>query len=124
MFDFGDIQNSASTAQTITIVYEVQADNVLNNQDSVNLDNSVELSYDNASQPLPSASDSVQIIEPNISIAKIITAGAAGSDAGDVISYKIDVSNSSPAATAFRVNLKDIMPAELLGGTPTFANVV
>lgn len=123
VFDFGTVTNSGSTAQTISISYQVRVDNVLANQQGTTLDNTASLSYQNASMPLPSDSATITVVEPNLEITKTITAGAAGSDAGDAIDYQVVVANSSATATAYRVDLMDVLPAGLLGGTPTFDSI-
>lgn len=117
VFDFGTVTNSAMAAQTIFISYEVAPDNILANQNGTTLTNTVELTYQNASQPFPNFSATITVVEPNLEVAKTITAGASGSDAGDTISYQVAVQNTAATATAYRVNLTDILPAKLLGAT-------
>ncbi len=129
VLDFGTINNSAAAAQTITITYGVEVENILANQNSTSLVNTATLSYQYATMPLPSDTAVITVIEPNLEIAKTITAGAAGSDAGDTLSYQVVVTNTGTAGTAYRVNLEDVMPGALLGAPdgsgsgPFFLNI-
>lgn len=120
VFDFGTITNSSGSAQSITINYQVSVENILANQNTTSLVNTATVTYTGASMPFGSGSATITVIEPNLETAKNITVGAAGSDAGDVIEYTISVSNTAGIATAYRVDLEDILPAHLLGGAPTF----
>ncbi|MEE4297401.1 MAG: isopeptide-forming domain-containing fimbrial protein [Wenzhouxiangella sp.] len=128
VFDFGNVTNSAAVTQTITIAYEVQVENVLGNQNLTALTNTASLSFTDAS---PSITDTatVTVVEPNLLISKSITSGAAGSDAGDTIGYQVAIQNSSAVGTAYQVDLRDVLPAGLLGapdgsGTgPFFTNI-
>ncbi|MEZ5594721.1 MAG: isopeptide-forming domain-containing fimbrial protein [Gammaproteobacteria bacterium] len=128
VFDFGDVSNTAAVSQNITISYEVQVENVLANQDLTNLENNAQLSYQGIGTPI-SDTATITVVEPNLDISKTITAGAANSDAGDTISYQVVVSNTNANATAYRVDLRDVLPATLLGapdgtGTaPFFLNI-
>lgn len=115
VFDFGTITNSAVTAQNITVEIEVEADNILANQDTTQLSTTVSLDYDGVTLPKPSTNTTITIVEANVGLTKTITAGATGSDAGDTISYQVDLTNSSVTGTAYRVSLVDVLPEELLG---------
>ncbi|QTD48525.1 isopeptide-forming domain-containing fimbrial protein [Sulfidibacter corallicola] len=126
VFDFGTITNSAAGAQSITIVYEVEVENVLGNQASSTLVNTATATYLNVSTP-PSDTATITVAEANLEITKSITAGATGSDAGDTISYQVVVNNTNATATAFRVDLEDVLPADLLGAnggsSPFFTSI-
>ena len=71
--------------------------------------------------PFPSDTATITVIEPNLEVTKTITSGASGSDAGDSIEYTLTVSNTASVATAYRVDIEDILPAHLLQGSPSFA---
>jgi len=114
VFDFGTITNSDAAAQSITIVYEVAAENILANQRGTNLTNTATLTYLFASQPFPSDTATITVQEPDLAISQSITAGATGSGPGDTIGYQLVLTNSG-TSTAFGVDLRDVMPAELLG---------
>jgi len=115
VFDFGDVTNSAATGQTIAISYEVVVQNVIGNQNGTALVNTATLSYTGASMPLPSDTATVTVVEPNLQITKTVTAGAVGSDAGDTVGFQVVVQNTGTVATAYGVDLEDILPPELLG---------
>ncbi len=121
VFDFANVSNASTVAETITITYEVEVENILGNQNTDTLTNTATLTYSGAATPSDSAT--VTVVEPNLNLVKTITAGASGSDAGDTISYQLVVQNTSGTGTAFRVSLDDILPPGLLGGAPTFDNV-
>ncbi|PIE90914.1 MAG: hypothetical protein CR997_03400 [Acidobacteria bacterium] len=122
IFDFGTVSNGGS-AQTITISYEVEVDNVLTNQRGTILTNTATLTYDGQSASTISDTATVTVIEPNLDMTKTVTAGASGSDAGDTISYQVTVTNTDITATAYQVDVSDILPDGLLGGSPTFSNI-
>ena len=130
VLDFGTITNSASTSQVITIDVDVVVDNILDNQNGTTLEAKAELGYDGASTPIPSALETVTVIEANLDIQQTITAGATGSDAGDTISYQTVITNTSTDATAYSVDLASLIDAGLLGapdGTGSgnaFSNIV
>ncbi|QHJ11867.1 hypothetical protein FX988_02103 [Paraglaciecola mesophila] len=130
VLDFGTITNSASTSQVITIDVDVVVDNILDNQNGTTLEAKAELGYDGASTPIPSALETVTVIEANLDIQQTITAGATGSDAGDTISYQTIITNTSTDATAYSVDLASLIDAGLLGapdGTGSgnaFSNIV
>ena len=115
VFDFGDVTNSAAMGQTITISYDVVVLNVIGNQNSTALVNTATLEYTGATMPLPSDTATVTVVEPNLTINKTVTAGAAGSDAGDTVSYQVAIQNTGTVGTAYAVDLIDILPPELLG---------
>ncbi|UHD18276.1 DUF7933 domain-containing protein [Thiocapsa bogorovii] len=113
-FDFGTVQNSAATSQDIVIAYDVQVANVIGNQRNTTLTNTATLAYDGASEPLPSAADTITVREPSLALGKTITAGTPAS-AGSEVSYRLTVTNSDAFATAYRMTLIDVLPADLLG---------
>ena len=126
--DFGTMSNSAATVQSATIVVNVVVDNILANQNSTTLTANSGLSYTGVSSA-PADTAVVTVIEPNLTINQLITAGNVGSDAGDTISYQVTVANTAASATAYRVNLSDLLPPELLGSPdgdgagPTLTNI-
>jgi len=129
VFNFGTVTNSAGMAQDIVITYEVQVRNVLGNQNTTNLVNDAQLTYLNLGSPIGDTA-TVTVIEANLDIVKTVTAGATGSDAGDTVSYQTVVSNTSASGTAYRVDLRDVLPEDLLGGagaggvSPFFLNIM
>ena len=115
VFDFGTVNNSGTMPQSIQIDYEVIVQNILGNQNNTALTNTATLTYTGASMPFPADSATITVVEPNLTIGKTITAGAAGSDAGDTVSYQVTLQNTGTVATAYAVDLQDVLPAELLG---------
>jgi uncharacterized repeat protein (TIGR01451 family)/fimbrial isopeptide formation D2 family protein len=130
VLDFGTINNSASTSQVVTIEIDVVVDNILDNQNGTTLETTAQLDYDGASTPIPNALETVTIIEANLDIQQVITAGATGSDAGDTVSYQTIITNTSTDATAYSVELASLIDAGLLGAPDgsgsgnAFSNIV
>ncbi|MBK1644967.1 hypothetical protein CKO25_09955, partial [Thiocapsa imhoffii] len=114
VFDFGTVQNSAATSQSIVITYPVQVENVLGNQRNTQLTNTAVLTYSGASAPFPADSATITVREPALALSKTITAGTPAV-AGSEVSYQLTVSNTDSFATAYRMNLTDVLPADLLG---------
>ncbi|BBB33538.1 hypothetical protein TTHT_2101 [Thermotomaculum hydrothermale] len=113
-FDFGTL--TAQNAGDITIDYTVNVDNVLSNQDGVILQNTATLTFDDPNNagntitvgPVNNA-HSVRVGEPNLEISKTITQGAVGSEAGDTVSWQIDIANNGHT-TAYQVDWRDVLP--------------
>ncbi len=126
--NFGTITNSAGTAQAITVAVPVVVDNIIANQNTTALTATAGLSY-TGMVTAPSDTAVVTVIEANLTINQLITAGNVASDAGDTISYQVTVANTAASATAYRVSLSELLPAELLGAPdgagagPVFSNI-
>ncbi len=124
-FDFGTVVNSAATSQDIVISYEVQVENVIGNQRNTALTNDAQLTYTGAAAPA-TADATITVREPALALAKTITAGTPAV-AGDEVSYQLTVSNTDSLATAYRMDLTDVLPADLLGANggsgPYFTDV-
>ena len=114
VLNFGTITNNAASSQTVTVAIKVVVDNILTNQDSRVLASTATLTY-SGSVSAPTDTATITVVEPNLTINQLITAGNVGSDAGDTVSYQVTVENTDTNATAYRVNLSDVLPAELLG---------
>ncbi|WP_153306071.1 isopeptide-forming domain-containing fimbrial protein [Desulfatiglans anilini] len=113
-FDFGTI--TIPTAGAIVIEYQVEVKNEPANQDGKLLTNSAVLSYEDPADPgktvsLEPVSAQVRVGEPNLEIQKIATAGAAGSDAGDTVSWEVTIVNTG-STTAYQVDWKDVLPRD------------
>jgi len=113
-FDFGTI--TASNSGNIEIHYRALVENVIGNQGGVLLTNSATLTYEDPSDPTQHItvgpvqnSHSVRVGEPNLNMDKVITAGATGSEAGDTVSWRVDISNAGHTV-AYQVDWKDILP--------------
>ncbi len=112
-FDLGDVVNANrdnSVDETLTIVYRAVVVDVAANQAGVTLGNSAVLVWGTESLGPVSAPD-VTVIEPAIQIDK--NASPTDADAGDVITYTINVSspNDPLAGTAYDVTVSDTLPA-------------
>ena len=121
-FTLGSITNSDrdnSTAETITVDYSVIALNSANNANGSTRANRATLTYDggsaSASTPL------VTLVEPILALTK--TASPKTADAGDMITYTLNITNSGLSnATAFDVVLTDTIPAGMTYVTSTVAS--
>ncbi len=113
--DFGTIVNSSSSAVNLVIEIDVTVENIASNQNGVTLAPIVSVNYTGATNPAPSDTLNVNVIEANLDFTQMIIEGATGSDAGDTIRYQTVISNTSASATAYNVDFFDVFPAELLG---------
>jgi uncharacterized repeat protein (TIGR01451 family)/fimbrial isopeptide formation D2 family protein len=116
-FTFGTVTNSNiinAVPETITVRYTVVPLNILANQNApaTLLDNSAVLSWTGGSQAAVSA-PVVTIVEPTLTIAKSRTVN--GSDAGDITTFSITVSNLNAASDTFAYDavFSDIIPTGL-----------
>jgi len=129
VFDFGTVSNSSTSSQTISVTFDAVVDNILANQDTTMLVTTSTLNYQGATMPLPQDSQTVTVVEPNLFLSRVITAGGTGSEAGDTISFQLNVANTAANGTAYSVNLEDLLPADLLGApdgsgvAPFFRNI-
>lgn len=141
-FDFGDLTNTDTNnavVETITITYQA----VVNNNNTVpgpdgnqagdDLTNSADLSWSWVNDPddpvLPNpegtrtltvTADTVEVIEPVLTIDKQASANniayvnsLSGVDAGDVVFYRIRISNASGNAIAYDIDVADVLPGFL-----------
>ena len=114
VMDFGTVTNSTGSGVNVSIAVPVAIENVLTNQDGTLLTANATVTYQNIGAPIADSAV-ITVVEPNLTIDQTITAGAVGSDAGDTVSYQTTIQNTSLQATAFRVDLSNILPAGLLG---------
>ena len=113
--NWGTVANSNGSTATITVDYDVLVDNILSNQDNQTLDNVADLTFDDpGGNGTVTISDnrSVTVGEPHLSTLKTITSSTTNLDAGDSISFQVDVSNDG-TTTAYEVVLRDVLPAGL-----------
>ncbi len=111
-FDFGTITNANrdnTVDETITIVYRAVVLDVIGNQAGTTLGNSATLTWSTGALGPVSAPD-LTLIEPAIAIDK--NASPTNADAGDTISYTINVTspNNPQAANAMDVLVSDTIP--------------
>ncbi len=112
--DFGNV--TIQDSGDIIVRYQAEIENIGTNQDGQVLTNQATLNYedpDNPGQMLsvgPVVSTrQVHVGEPDLEMAKQITAGATGSDAGDTISYRVSIQNTGHT-TAYQVAWTDVLP--------------
>ncbi len=112
--DFGNV--TVENSGDLTIQYKAVVKNVSGNQDGTVLSNSAYLSYQDPADPNNSitvgpstTADVVHVGEPNLEMSKVITAGATGSDAGDTVSWQLEIRNTGHT-TAYQVDWKDVLP--------------
>lgn len=113
-FDFGSVSTTGSS--NLVIVYDALVTDIITNQDGTLLENLALLEFDDPDNPGtpisvgPVPTDiPVRVGEPNLDLAKLITAGATGSQAGDTVSWEVTVANTGNT-TAFLTNWIDILP--------------
>ncbi|MTW23200.1 beta strand repeat-containing protein, partial [Allochromatium palmeri] len=128
----GTLSNSAATAQTLSLEYEVRVDNVAGNQfDTAPLANTATLTFkdprDGNTEKTRTDTASLQLGEPQLSLT--LDAAGPGSvltglQAGDVITYTLTLSNASGAGvtTAFDSLLSSVLPSGLTGVTDSLVN--
>jgi fimbrial isopeptide formation D2 family protein/uncharacterized repeat protein (TIGR01451 family) len=118
-FDLGNIvnSNSSSTPETIVLTYTALVQDIVVNQGDANpgdmLSNSAAFGWTESGTakdtPTVSAPE-VEIIEPNVDIAKVVSAGAI--DAGDQITYTITIDHNTLSDTdAFDLTFSDVVPS-------------
>ncbi len=112
--DFGNV--TVPTAGNVAITYQTVVRNIMANQDGTQLLNTVELSYDDPSNPGNSLTvgpvdnqQQVHVGEPNLEMTKVITSGATDVDAGDTVSWQVSIQNTGHT-TAYHVNWQDALP--------------
>ncbi len=112
-FDFGNIVATGNNVadSTITIQVVARVANLNPNQDGDLLTNTGQLSIYNGAQTFQDTAQ-VEVVEPNLNIATTITSNTAGLDAGDTVTYQIQITNPSATSTAdaFDLNVTDLLP--------------
>jgi hypothetical protein len=136
-FNFGNIINANSSngaAETITIVYRAVVLNTLPNQAGTNIANSAVFSAQATNQPFgdvtpyslaPVSAANVAIIEPAVTVTKLVGSAAGGpfaatlpsQDAGNSVFYSVQIANGAGQPTAFELFLTDTLPSTLTGAT-------
>lgn len=111
IFNFGDLENTSGAVGLITIQYRVVVLDIIENQETVNLNNSVTLNWSDG--PLETVSTTpVVIVEPDLLLDK--TADVSIAVPNTIITFTLTVEHSTlSSADAFDVLLEDIVPAGL-----------
>ncbi|MEO8357955.1 MAG: sortase, partial [Chloroflexota bacterium] len=113
-FDFGQVQNTSGSIQTLIVNYEVIVldifDNANDAQHAKGLSNNVTWSWEGGL--LAGTAPNVYIVEPDLSVVKDIDPLVAS--IGSVVTYTIQIEHASTsAAPAYDVLLTDTIPAAL-----------
>lgn len=129
-FLLGDVTNAdndgapgAPNLEFVVIEFNVLVVNVTGNQAGGNRDNLARVNR-GTTQLAESPSVRVTIREPNVSLAKTVNP-SSGVQAGNVVTYRITISNSNAAntLTAFDIGLQDVLPAQLQLDTGSLTTV-
>ena len=112
---FEDAMVTASPAQ---IKFSATVANVSSNQAGVVLNNTATLAHSNATgavQPALNAADNVTVVEPSLTLNKVVQTPPTPADAGGTVAYRVTFSNATGAtvSTAFDTQLVDTLPATL-----------
>ncbi len=119
-WSLGDLSNpfNDGLGDDFVIVYQAQVlnDDVLAQVDSTPLGNSVTMTYDTATSSV-TASDIdtvINVLQPNVTVSKSATPanGDVFIDAGEVVTYSVDLVNTG-AAPVYDAVLEDIIPVGL-----------
>ncbi|MFC4701140.1 tandem-95 repeat protein [Glaciecola siphonariae] len=124
VLNFGEIANASVNAETLSIEIDVIVDNILGNQNGTRLSAQASLDYASRGQNVPRAEASTLVVEANIELAQTVIVGAIDSDAGDTITYRTQVSNTSAQATAYNVSFADVFEADLFGGATSGSSFI
>ena len=115
-FNLGNLTNadvSANPIETITIVYRAIVLNVLSNQAGTTLTNSAVFKY-NGTALAPVAAPPVTLIKPDVPVTKTVNPSAG--QAGDLVTYTVELKNAPGTPDAFNVQLSDPLPTTDIGG--------
>jgi large repetitive protein len=114
-FDFGNVVNNTDTnnlvAETITITYRAVVLNVIGNQQGTQLNNSANLTWTNATDPVEGSqtvsAENVTVVEPDVTIEKDVN-DLLTYDAGDPITYTFVITGG--VTIAYDLTFSDPLP--------------
>ena len=117
-FKLGTI-TTAGASGTVVVEFNAIVVNELANQAGATLANTFAQQYDidgdGVADPVVGGSNTITatVVEPSISVNKVVS--TAGQDAGDTVVYTVQITNAagSNSATAFALNLRDLLDANL-----------
>jgi fimbrial isopeptide formation D2 family protein/uncharacterized repeat protein (TIGR01451 family) len=117
-FSLGNITNSGSAAETLTVSFSAVVTNIAANQHGSTLSNSATVNWDGGSN----TSDTVDatIAEPAISVTKSVD--PVSGDGGNQITFTIEVSNPLAGIDAYNVSLYDYVPSDITYDAGSFVN--
>ena len=119
-FNLGNVKNLATdgSSQLIVIEFNALVDNVRGNTAGHPLNNSFTVDVAGVQSGNPSNTVTTTVVEPKLTLTKAVKDQTDGStttgDAGDVVQYTYTLKNTGNA-TAFNVNLADVLPTDLGG---------
>jgi uncharacterized repeat protein (TIGR01451 family)/fimbrial isopeptide formation D2 family protein len=115
-----NIDTNNAITETLTFTYRAVVLNVLSNQQGTALQNSVRMTTTNGPAVTVQA-PAVNVVEPSMTV--IIDASTNTADAGDVITFTVDIFNTG-IFDAFNVRLEDLIPLADMTYVPgSLANV-
>lgn len=111
-FNFGQVQNTTGSTQTLLVTYQVVVLNIKSNVDGTKeLNNKVTWTWEGGT--LTGSATDVDIIEPDLSIKKTVDHEVAS--LGSTLTYKIEIAHTSKStAPAYDVLVTDNIPVALL----------
>lgn len=122
-FQFGDVTNSVDNAATgadqVVITVTARVANHVNNQNADAVQNTGRIAYTDgqgAAQTVDS-SVSVDVVEPRVTVAQVVTSATTGLDAGDEVTYQVTINNlaaNGATGPAYDVTLADVLPAGMV----------
>jgi len=128
-FALGDVtnvgDNNAANDEFVIVYYARVLDNTLAQVNSLALNNNAQLDYTTATGAATlTASSSVTLLQPNLSVTKtaVTTGGDSIIDAGELVTYTVNVSNSG-AAPAYDLVVQDVIPVGMRNGAATITMV-
>ena len=130
-WSLGDVINVADNVAAndeFVLVYRARVLNLVHPQvNNINIVNTANFDYTTAVGPAVTQTDNetVVILQPNLAVTK--TAAPANGDtiidAGELITYTVDITNSG-TAPAYDAVLNDVIPVGLRNGVGTISNVI
>jgi uncharacterized repeat protein (TIGR01451 family)/fimbrial isopeptide formation D2 family protein len=119
-FNLGSITNNDNDLNTESIVIEFNALvlNTADNNAGNTKDNNFVTRLNGVQNGASSNTVTVNIVEPNLTVNKVVHSAPVNPDAGDLITYRVSVANTG-SATAFNANFLDTLldGLTLVGGT-------
>lgn len=111
-FDFGTVVNNNSdnsAIETILVSYDVVVLNIGSNVRNVNRNNRADWIWDGGSER--DTAPNITIKEPNLDINK--TASPASADAGDTVTYTLDIDHAGTSDTSgYDILITDVIPSD------------
>ena len=121
-FNLGNVKNVAvnGTNQLIVVEFNALVDNVAGNVATHALNNTFKVDVAGSQSGSTSNTITTTVVEPKLTLTKTVLDQTDNStttgDAGDQVQYTYTLKNTG-GATAFNVNLADLLPADLAGST-------